>query len=61
MTKDELEYVRSTVDSEGFEYAFRSYSYFERIKDAKFHKLLDKYKAAADALQNYIDKVERSL
>ena len=39
MKAKELDYVRQTVEHEGFDYAFIDYSSFNDIKDAEFHKL----------------------
>lgn len=49
-----LAHVRATVENEGFDYAFRSYSDFHEVKDKKFHKLREAYLAAAKALEDYI-------
>lgn len=46
--------VRYAVKNEGFDYAFRCYSSFTEIDDAKFHKLREAYLAAAKALEDYI-------
>lgn len=54
MTKDEKDRVCLTVCHEGFDYAFTSYSTFEKIKDKKFHELREAYVAAQEALANYI-------
>jgi hypothetical protein len=54
MNKDIMEQVMPTVDSEGFDYAFCSYSSFKEIKDVKFHELREEYVKAAQALKDYI-------
>lgn len=53
MNADELEYIQSTVDNEGFDYAFRHYSSFENVKDEDFHRLRSAYVAAAEDLAAY--------
>ena len=52
----DLQYVRNCIDGEGFEYAFRSYSSFQEVKDPEFHRLRQAYKAAADALEKYVNE-----
>lgn len=54
MTDKELDDVRATIDSEGFDYAFRYYSEFRPIKDRKFHRLREAYIEAAAALAQYV-------
>ena len=58
MTGKELDYIRATVDNEGFDYAFRHYSEFENVKDKKFHQLRKAYLRAAEALQEYLGEWE---
>ena len=55
MTGKELDYVRDTVENEGFDYAFRHYSDFEDIKDKKFHELRKAYAKAAEALVEFLN------
>lgn len=54
MTKKERTYVRETVESEGFEYAFVNYTDFEDIKDEEFHRLRKAFLEAHTALEDYI-------
>jgi len=54
MTKKQREYVRDTIENEGFDYAFRHYSDYEEIKDEKFHELRKAYEQAAKELEDYI-------
>ncbi len=55
MTGKELDYVRETVDQEGFDYAFRDYSDFiDEVQDEKFHELRRAYVKAAKELDMYI-------
>lgn len=51
--RSKMSYVRATVENEGFDYAFRSYSDFEDIKDEEFHELRKAYVEAANALAEY--------
>ena len=53
MKKKDREYIRDVVDNEGFDYAFRCYSSFEKVKDEEFHKLREAYIVAANALAEY--------
>lgn len=55
MKKKDKEYVASTVDSEGFDYAFVDYSDFKDIEDEKFHELRKAYIEARKKLAKYID------
>lgn len=43
MKAKDLDYIRETVDSEGFDYAFVHYSNFEEVKDEEFHKLREAF------------------
>lgn len=52
--EESLNYVRSKMDGEGFDYCFRSYSNFEEVLDEDFHKLRKAYIAAAEALEKYV-------
>jgi hypothetical protein len=54
MTGEELDYVRATIENEGFDYAFRHYSDFSEVKDARFHRLRKAYEKAANALEEYV-------
>lgn len=51
----DLDYVRDTVENEGFHYAFTGYSDFEEVKDAEFHKLRQAYLDAGAALAKYLN------
>ncbi len=46
--------VLGIIDCEGFDYAFRHYSSFDKIKDKEFHKLRQAYVEAANKLEEYI-------
>lgn len=50
-----LEYVRDTVDNEGFDYTFRHYSSFKEVTDKEFHRLREAYESAAEELEEYIE------
>ena len=54
MKEKDMEYVRSKVDNEGFDYAFIHYSNYEDIKDKKFHELRLAYIKAAKDLSKYL-------
>lgn len=54
MNAKELDYVKDTVENEGFDYAFVDYSDFSEIQDPKFHQLREKYVEAAEELREYI-------
>ena len=51
--KDALE-VLSTIDQEGFDYAFTDYSSFEEVKDEEFHELREAYRQTHEKLENYL-------
>lgn len=46
--------VQDVIDMDGFDYAFESYSNWEEIDDAHFHKLRLTYLDAMQDLANYI-------
>lgn len=54
LTKEEKEYVLGTIECEGFDYTFLSYTDFDEIKDKKFHELRKKFVDAANELKDYI-------
>lgn len=55
MKVQELIYVSSVVENEGFEYAFRHYTDFvDEVKDPEFHRLRHAYLEARRALAEYI-------
>ena len=54
MTNDEKEYVRDTIDNEGFDYAFMSYSDFSDIEDEEFHKLRRMYLNVVDSMNKLL-------
>lgn len=54
MNNRTLDEVAVAMDQEGFDYCFRNYSDFDKVKDAEFHKLREAYIAAANALENYV-------
>lgn len=55
LNKKDRRYVSDIVENEGFDYAFRHYSNFEKIKDKKFHELREKYINAGNELEEYCD------
>lgn len=58
MKPKEIDYVRGTIENEGFDYAFIGYSEFKDIKDEEFHNLREAYIKAHDELMAYIGEVE---
>ena len=54
MKKQDLEYVVGSIGKEGFNYCFRDYSSFDKVKDKDFHKLRKAYVAAAEKLEDYL-------
>lgn len=54
MNAKDLEYVKDTIDNEGFDYAFVDYSDFSEIEDDKFHELRVAYVKAAEELREYV-------
>lgn len=55
---ESLQDVRAAIENEGFDYAFRDYSDFAKVKDAEFHRLRKAYVDAANALDNYLPNSE---
>lgn len=55
MKPKDLDYVRDTIDNEGFEYTFTGYSNFEEIKDEEFHLLRLAYLTARANLSKYLN------
>lgn len=51
---DDGKFVKNTVESEGFHYAFAGYSNFYDVKDKKFHRLRKAYLKATAQLEEYI-------
>ena len=54
MKAADLDYVRETIESEGFDYTFIDYSHFEEIEDEEFHKLRKAYIEAVEKLKEYL-------
>ena len=54
MTKKDRLMLLEIIDNDGFDYAFRCYSDFKKIKDNKFHELREAYLDAFKDLENYI-------
>lgn len=55
MTERERQSIHSTIESEGFEYAFVEYSSFDHIKDRAFHEARQAYLDARAALAELIE------
>lgn len=53
MKKEDMNLVADSIDGEGFDYCFRSYSDFKEIRDKKFHELRQAYIDAAEDLEEY--------
>jgi hypothetical protein len=58
MTAKELDYVRQTIDQEGFDYAFVDYSDYPNIQDEEFHRLRKAYVEAHKALYDFLNMDE---
>lgn len=58
MNGKELNYIKGTLEKEGFHYAFTGYSDFEEIKDEEFHRLRKAYVKATEELADYLDTPE---
>lgn len=54
MKPEEIDYLRSKVEQEGFDYCFTGYSDFLDIKDDEFHTFRKAYCDAAEALKKYL-------
>ena len=55
MTPKDLDYIRDTIECEGFDYAFVDYSDFVEIDDATFHEKREKYLQARAELASYLN------
>lgn len=55
MEAKDLDYVRDTIECEGFEYAFVDYSHFEEVKDERFHELRRAFVKARQELAEYLN------
>ena len=53
--ENNLNYVKSCMDNEGFDYCFRHYSNFKEVNDDEFQNLRKTYVDAAEALEKYIN------
>jgi hypothetical protein len=54
MKPKDIDYVRSKVENEGFDYCFTGYSDFEDIKDEEFHTLRKAYVKAQEDLSAFL-------
>ena len=50
-----LEYVAERIENEGLWYCFDSYSDFEEVKDATFHRLREAFVETGRTLQAYVE------
>lgn len=55
MIQEEKDYVLSTIDNEGFDYTFTSYSNFKDIECEKFHELRLNYLEAVKKMTDYLE------
>ena len=55
MNGEDLDYVRGTIEGEGFHYAFIDYSDFKHIEDEEFHRLRKAYVEATEALSKFLN------
>ncbi len=55
MSRDDRDSICFKIESECFDYALTEYSSWKEIKDKKFHELLQTYRDAKYALEEYID------
>lgn len=55
LKKLERNYVKDTIENEGFAYAFCDYTDFNEIEDEEFHRLRKAFVDAATALKAYIE------
>jgi len=55
MKAKDLDYIRETVECEGFDYAFVNYSHFEEVKDEEFHKLREAFLEARTELCEFLN------
>jgi len=55
MEAKELDYIRETVECEGFDYAFVHYTDFKEIEDEKFHQLREAFLAARSELVSHLN------
>lgn len=53
---NQYQYVLNMIDNEGFDYALRNYSTFTEVEDPKLSKLIDTYRAAANAIDSYLQE-----
>ena len=54
MNRKDIDYIRDTIEQEGFDYAFMDYSDFANIKDEEFHRLRKAYIESGEALKDYL-------
>ena len=54
MKGKDFAYIHNTIENEGFDYSFTSYSNFEEIQDEEFHTLRKAFLLAREQLRDYI-------
>lgn len=55
MKAKDLDYIRETVENEGFDYAFVHYSDFEEVEDAEFHLRREAFLKARRELAEHLN------
>ncbi len=55
VSQEDWEYLKYSMDDEGFHYCFDGYSNWTEIKDERFQELRSAYLKAADELKSYIE------
>ena len=58
MTANDLLALKLKIETEGFDYCFRSYSDWEEIDDPDFRTLYDNYVNAANQLELWVNTAE---
>ena len=56
LNDEDRKYIQSTIEKEGFDYAFVSYSDFSEIKNQTFHTLRKSYLKAQSELEEFINQ-----
>jgi hypothetical protein len=59
LNEPDVLHVTAIVNAYGMEAGLRHHGDFEEVKDEKFHRLLESYRAAATRLEQYIGWEEK--
>lgn len=54
LTKEDQEQVVWAIENDGLDYAFRSYSSFEKVKNLRFHQLRKAFVEVANNLEEFV-------